>query len=316
MNDICCTGRRASAAACSALSVVCLGAFFSLPAQAVEQGATITPIGITDFGAGMLPPSSPYGTVGVRASYYSASTLKDGAGKSIPNDFHIDVKTLALAYFYMTDVEVLGARFGVGGVLPFIDISGGLKVGTPAGPLSVSGRDSGLGDMQVLPFILAWQLPPSVFVNAGLMIQAPTGAYSTSKAFNAGVNHWTYSPFVGATYITSSGLELSTQVSLNVNTVNPATRYRSGVEYRQEFAIGQHIQSWTAGLAGYVYRQLSDDSGPGSGDGNRGRVYALGPAVSFAQPGLPLVTLHGYQEFGARNRAEGYNLALRLAMTF
>ena len=118
MNDICCTGRRASAAACSALSVVCLGAFFSLPAQAVEQGATITPIGITDFGAGMLPPSSPFGTVGVRASYYSASTLKDGAGKSIPNDFHIDVKTLALAYFYMTDVEVLGARFGVASTLP------------------------------------------------------------------------------------------------------------------------------------------------------------------------------------------------------
>ena len=38
--------------------------------------------------------------------------------------------------------------------------------------------------------------------------------------------------------------------------------------------------------------------------------------MSFAEPGLPLVTLHGYQGFGARNRAEGYNLALRLAMTF
>ncbi|MCP1573365.1 signal peptide protein [Herbaspirillum rubrisubalbicans] len=319
MNNICRTGRRASAVAFSTLSTgfaVCLSTLICTPAHAVEQGATITPIGVTDFGAGILPPPSPYGTFGVRAAYYSASTLKDDAGKSVPNDFHIDVKTLALAYFYVTDVELLGGKLAMGGVLPFIDINGSFKVGTPGGPLSISGKDTGLGDMQVMPFILGWQLPPSVFVNTGLMIQAPTGAYSTSNAFNAGVNHWTYSPFVGATYISPSGTELSTQVSLNFNTVNPATNYRSGIEYRQEFAVGQHLQSWTAGLSGYVYRQLSDDTGPGSGNGNRSRVYALGPAVSFFQPGLPLLTLHGYKEFGAHNHAQGYNLALRLAMSF
>jgi len=322
MNDICRSGQRASRTAFSALSALSAFSVLTLsmlacpPAQAVEQGAVITPIGVTDFGAGILPPATDYGAFGVRASYYSASTLKDGVGHSISNDFHLEVKTLALAYFYMTNVEMLGGKLGFGGVLPSIDINGNFKVPTPGGPLSISGKDSGLGDIQVIPFMLAWQMPPNLFVNSGLLIQAPTGAYSASNAFNAGVNHWTYSPFVGATYITPSGFELSTQVALNFNTVNPATQYRSGIEYRQEFAAGQHVQSWTLGLAGYAYQQISDDSGPGSGDGNRSRVFALGPAVNFFRPGMPLVSLHGYKEFGARNHAEGYHLALRASMSF
>jgi hypothetical protein len=303
----------ATTALASTLAVACLAVS---PAQAVEQGGTITPMGITDFGAGILPPATPYGAVGIRASYYSSSTLKDGSGNTIPNDFDIDVKTLALAYFYMTEMELFGGKVGFGGVLPMIDIKGSLTVPTPGGPLNIAGDDFGLGDAQILPLIIGWQAPPNLFVNAGLQVQMPTGSYDVSNAFNAGVNHWTITPFLGATYISNTGFEVSTQVTVNFNTENPDTNYTSGVEYRQEFAVGQHIGAWTVGVAGYAYQQITDDKGPGSGDGNRARVFALGPAVNFFQPGLPMVSLHAFKEFGAENRAEGFNVALRLAMSF
>ncbi|MCJ8507100.1 transporter [Rhizobium lemnae] len=298
------------------LPAISMLTLFSEPVLAVEQGATITPMGITDFGAGILPPSTPYGTVGIRASYYSATTLKDGSGNEIPNNFNINVESLALAYFYMTDMELFGAKVGFGGVLPMISIDGRLNVRTPGGPLAIAGDDFGVGDIQILPLILGWQAPPNMFINAGLQVQAPTGAYSTSNAFNAGTNHWTFTPFLGVTYLSDSGFEISTQATLNFNTVNPDTDYRSGIEYRQEFAIGQHVQDWTFGVAGYAYQQISDDKGPGITDGNRARVFAVGPAISFFKPGLPLVSLHAYKEFGAENRAEGYNVALRVAMSF
>jgi hypothetical protein len=300
---------RATLSLASILSVTSLA---MSPAYAVEQGGTIAPMGVTDFGAGMLPPPSPHGMVGVRASYYSSSTVKDGSGNTIPNDFNLDVKTLALAYFYMTELELFGASVGFGGILPLIDIDGSLNVMTPGGALSIAGDDFGLGDAQIVPIMLGWQAPPNLFVNAGLQVQMPTGDYDVSNAFNAGVNHWTITPFLGATYITDSGFEVSTQATLNFNTVNPDTDYTSGVEYRQEFAAGQHFGAWTAGVAGYAYQQITDDKGPGSGDGNR----ALGPAINFFQPGLPMVSLHAYKEFGAENRAEGYNVALRLGMSF
>ncbi len=32
--------------------------------------------------------------------------------------------------------------------------------------------------------------------------------------------------------------------------------------------------------------------------------------------GLPVASFHAYKEFGAKNRPEGYNVALRLAVAF
>lgn len=84
----------------------------------------------------------------------------------------------------------------------------------------------------------------------------PTGSYRATRLFNPGVNHWTFSPIIGATYITNSGFEISTSIEIDQNTTNHATNYRSGTGFRQEFAIGQHIGPFTAGLGGYLEGQL------------------------------------------------------------
>ena len=68
-------------------------------------------------------------------------------------------------------------------------------------------------------------------------------------------------------------------------------------------------------MGGYIERQLSNDHGPNV-DGNRARVNALGPAISYVEPGKPAVWLHAYKEFGAQNRAQGYQVALRAALSF
>ncbi|SCX32650.1 transporter [Agrobacterium rosae] len=85
---------------------------------------------------------------------------------------------------------------------------------------------------------------------------------------------------------------------------------------RQEFALGQHFGPLSVGLGGYAYQQISDDKGTGVIDGNRARLFALGPAVTFAAPGKPFVSLHAYKEFGAENHSEGYNVALRMSVSF
>ncbi|MCO6717068.1 transporter, partial [Streptomyces sp. CHB19.2] len=76
-----------------------------------------------------------------------------------------------------------------------------------------------------------------------------------------------------------SGFEVSSSFQADFNSRNPATDYRSGTEYRHEFAVGQHLGPWTLGLGGYYYRQLTDDDAPGLTRGNRARVLALGPAL-------------------------------------
>ena len=279
-------------------------------AQALENDGPITPFGVFDFGAGITPPPTPNGTLAPRFASYSTRTIRNGGN----TDFSLTVASWSLAYIRMTNAKLFGANVGFGAVVPFLNLNGHVNVPTPAGTLAMSADPTNIGDADFQPLILAWT-SPNLFVNVALQVQAPTGAYRATRLFNPGVNHWTFSPIIGATYITDSGFEISTSIEIDQNTTNRATNYRSGTGFRQEFALGQHIGPFTAGLGGYIERQLSNDHGP-TIDGNRARVNALGPAISYVEPGKPAVWLHAYKEFGARNRAQGYQIALRAALSF
>ena len=285
-------------------------------AQATENGAPTTAVGVYDFGAGMMPPATANGTLGLRTGFYSANVQRNSQGRAVDNHLSLDVLSIGLAYLRMTDYQLLGAQYGFGAVVPFFRMDASLQVPTPNGPLQLSADPFRLADAQIIPLILQWGLSPNLFVNTQLQIQAPTGDYERSRLVSPGLNHWTFSPAVNATYISDTGFELSSSVQLDINTRNPDTHYRNGVEYRHEFAVGQHFGPWTAGIGGYYYRQLSDDDAPDLTRGNRARVMALGPALSYIAPGLPPVWLHLYKEFDARNRAEGYTVALRVSHSF
>ena len=300
------------------LAAATLAAALLPTAGAVENGAPITPFGVFDFGAGMLPPPSEFGTVGIRAAVYRANELRDDKGDVSPVAAKLKVDSVGVAFIKMTDLTFGGARFGWGGVLPVLNMSLDLTVPTPVGPLALSGSNSAQGDIQLIPAILQWTPSPGLYTNAQVQLQLPTGSYDKTRLINAGTNHWTVSPTFALTYIMPSGFELSSSFQLNFNGRNKDTDYRSGTEYQHEFAVGQHVGAWTFGLGGYHYCQLSDDKAPGLAGGNRARVTALGPAVHFFElgSGLPLVWLHAYKEFGARNRSQGSQLTVRAAWTF
>ncbi len=285
-------------------------------APATENGSPSTALGLYDFGTGFMPPATEGGTLGLRTAYYSAADLKDGDGNTAPGDFSMDVLSVAIAYIKMTDYKLFGGKYGFGAVLPFFHMDGSIEVPTPIGTFTDSDRVFRQADFQVLPLILQWNPSQGLGVNAQLQIQAPTGDYDADRFVSPGLNHWTFSPILNATYISESGFEVSSSFQLDFNTRNDDTDYRSGTEYRQEFGIGQHVGDWTVGIGGYYYHQITDDDAPSLSGGNRAQAIAAGPAVSFFRPGLPAVWLHVYQEFEARNRAEGYNIGLRIAKTF
>ena len=285
-------------------------------AQATENGAPTTAVGVYDFGAGMMPAATPNGTVGLRTGFYAANVQKDSQGRAVDNHLSLDVLSIGLAYLRMTDYHVLGGQYGFGAIAPFFKMDASLQVPTPGGPLELSADPFRMADAQIIPLILQWGLSPNLFINTQFQIQVPTGDYDKNRLVSPGLNHWTFSPLLNATYISDGGFEVSSSFQVDVNTRNPATHYKNGVEYRHEFAVGQHFGPWTAGLGGYYYRQFSDDDAPNLTRGNRARVMALGPALSYIAPGLPPLWLHAYKEFDARNRAQGYTVALRISHSF
>jgi hypothetical protein len=301
----------------SAMGVV--AAMAALPAGAVENGAPITPFGVFDFGAGMLPPPSDVATVGVRTTLYHSTDLRDNAGHRSPVGLDLTVASVGAAVIKMTNFHLLGGTYGYSAVLPYLDMRNALSIPTPAGPLALSGKDSAQGDLQIAPVIIQWAPAPGWYANASLQLQLPTGDYEKTRLINAGTNHWVISPTVAFTHILPDGLEVSSNIQLNVNGNNRATDYRSGLEYQHEFAVGQHVGPWTLGLGGYYYQQITDDRSAGQTvRDDRARAMALGPAVSFFDlgSGWPLVWAHFYREFGTKNRSQGSQLAIRAAWTF
>lgn len=297
-----------------ALTLSLLGAWTS--ADATENGVPTTTFGVYDFGAGMNPPPTANGTVGVRTGYYSARTLKDSRGNRSDEDFSLDLLSIALIYVRMTEHTLFGANYGFGAVLPFFKMDAELKTQTPAGPMRLEADPFRMSDAIFIPLILQWNLSPNFFVNTSLGIITPTGDYDKNRLVSPGLNHWTYSPTLNATYITDNGFEVSSSFQVDFSTRNKATNYKNGIEYRHEFAAGQHIGPWTVGLGGFYYRQVSDDSAPNLKTGNRSGAFAIGPAIAYFEPGTPPISAHIYKEYDARNRPEGYTFAVRVSQSF
>jgi len=59
--------------------------------------------------------------------------------------------------------------------------------------------------------------------------------------------------------------ELSFNVGLMVNTINPATQYQSGTELHSDYMLGHYFSDDLGlGIAGSYYRQVSADTRSGA----------------------------------------------------
>ena len=87
-----------------------------------------------------------------------------------------------------------------------------------------------------------------------------------------------------------------------------------------EWLAWKHPRFQHIGLVGYVYHQLSGDSGSGATLGDfESRVYAVGPQAGYFFPvgkAQGYLNLRGYYEFDASKRVEGWNAWLTLSYPF
>ena len=153
-----------------------------------------------------------------------------------------------------------------------------------------------------------------------VMAGVPTGAYQVGRLANIGLNHWSVDGGGGYTYLDAAkGHEFSIVGGLTYNLENDDTDYRNGVDSHIDWALSQFLSEQVhVGINGYVYYQLSGDSGAGAVLGsNKARVYAAGPQIGYFFPvgkEKGYVNLRANWEFNASNRPEGWNVFLTLSV--
>jgi hypothetical protein len=150
----------------------------------------------------------------------------------------------------------------------------------------------------------------------------PIGAYNPKRLANLGINHTVIDAGGGYTYLNpQTGHEFSAVLGFTYNFKNPTTQYQNGVDMHLDWGASQFLsKQLLVGLVGYVYQQLSCDSGSGDRVGCfESRVISVGPQIGYIVPinqdVQGYLNLKGYKEFAAEHRADGWNIWLTFAIS-
>ncbi|HXX84531.1 MAG TPA: transporter [Casimicrobiaceae bacterium] len=200
----------------------------------------------------------------------------------------------------------LGLSFGLGGnrVQAEVTISGAAT--------QVNRSDTLWAGTDLYPFAsLGWTYGNDNWM-AYLTGDIPTGAYQASRLANTGIGHGAIDGGGAYTYYDAkSGAEFSATAGLTYNWENTHTEYKNGIDSHLDWAASRFVSAnWELGVAGYVYYQLTGDSGGGAKLGPfKSRAAAVGPEIGyqFTVGGQQwYANLRAYWEFWAQNRYQGY----------
>jgi hypothetical protein len=149
----------------------------------------------------------------------------------------------------------------------------------------------------------------------------PVGLYNSQQLANLGIGHGAVDAGGGYTYFNpQTGHEFSVVIGATYNLINPATQYKNGIDGHLDWGASQFLSaSLQIGAVGYVYDQLTGDSGSGAKLGPfESRVIGIGPQIGYLFPVAGMqgyVNLKAYGEFDARNRSSGWNAWLTLSIS-
>ncbi|WP_295431160.1 transporter [uncultured Thiodictyon sp.] len=245
-----------------------------------------------------------------------AGTL--AAGLSASSD------ALLLGGLYTFAQTPLGAHYSLGAYLPYVWATVEAQLDTPLGTVRRRDRAAGIGDLTLIPVMLAWE---TGFwqVSATLPVYAPTGEYRKGRLANPGLNYWTFDPTLGVSYNNDkNGFNAALYLGLSLNTENPDTRYRSGSTLHLDGSI-QQLLPVGAGFLGigaeaFYLDQVTADSGQGARLGDfQGRTAGIGPVLSYVLPrGTKtfVAELRWLPELDVSNRLKGDYVWLKLVCQF
>jgi hypothetical protein len=185
---------------------------------------------------------------------------------------------------------------------------------------SISNSTAGNGDLYPEVF-LRWNKGVDNFMIYGFG-DIPVGQYSSTSLANLGIGHGALDAGAGYTYFNpQTGHELSVVGGFTYNFINNATQYQNGIDFHVDWAASQFVDKQTMiGVVGYIYDQVTGDSGSGDLVGPfESRVIGIGPQLGYLFPvGKDMqgfLNLKAYGEFDARDRPFGYNVWLSFTLT-
>jgi hypothetical protein len=300
------------------LSSIVGAAFLAFPAGstfAAEGGSSFYLLGQRGQGAAVLPPEGLFFSA---PNYFYSGDIDSSQdlpfGGSLALGVEADLFLTLPTVIWVTPVDVLGGDLALTGTIVLgnadLDASATLSIpGVGAGTASVSDERWAVGD-PAFGAMVGWQAENTNYLLSA-SVNVPVGDYDAGRLSNVSLNRWAWDLTGAVTWLDlESGIELSGAAGITFNGENDDTKYETGTEFHLEAAAAYHFSpTFSVGVNGYHYQQLTGDSGAGATLGDfKGRVTALGPMMSgtFMLGPIPVATsLRYFHEFDVKNRLEG-----------
>ena len=244
-----------------------------------------------------------------------SAVLQGRVGVGIDLDLFLAIP----AALYTFEKSVLGGTYTISVAAPFGYADLDALLTRPNGSYRDASDDSfNLSDIAITPLQLNWNINNFHFKFAEVII-APTGAYDTDKLVNLGRNYWSFDTVGGITWFNAStGTEVSIAPGIMFNTENDKTDYKTGTEFHLDFTANQFLsESFSLGIRGYYYQQITGDSGSGARLGDfKSESFAVGPGfVWIPKSANGALTILGkwMHDFHAKNRFDSDYITLAIA---
>ncbi|MGX9389461.1 SphA family protein [Nitrobacteraceae bacterium UC4446_H13] len=150
----------------------------------------------------------------------------------------------------------------------------------------------------------------------------PSGTYDSSRLANLSPGFVAWDAGVGYTYFDpKSGHEFSVVGGFTYSLPNHSLQYQNGIDFHVDWAASQFVsKNVQIGVVGYLYQQITDDSGPGARLGGfRGRAIGIGPQIGFVFPlseGYQgYLNIKGYKDLDVENRANTWSTWVTFAIS-
>jgi len=299
------------------------------PTKGQQKGQYIP--GQQGLNAGVLPdPGFTYANLTIN---YSADSLKDSNGNSVPLTGSYDIWAVENIFYYVPPIKVLGAKLAFMVVAPTL-ANGSLTLGSINFPnIAINGGGFGVADTWVQPVTLGWSLKRAD-VYAGYAFVAPTGRYTPGASDNIGSGYWGHHITTGSTfYLTknkATTANLFTDWEIHGSkTTGSGTRATPGQAFTMEWGLGQVLplkkdfsRLLQLGVIGYDAWQVSDNGGLAFPNVPANSlpyysVHAIGVQTTYLLPAKGLNFLFKFEdEYRAFGRPEGRTFVFGGSYTF
>jgi len=248
-----------------------------------------------------------------------------GARGTVVSGLNAHGDALAVGITYTSPLSVLGGQ----AAFSLITAPGNVGVGIDAtltGPLGNSISGSRTDNRTTLSDVyyqgtLKWNQDVNnemVYITSNI----PSGTYDPSRFANLNLGFVAWDAGAGYTYFDQkAGHEFSAVGGFTYNLMNPFLEYQNGIDFHLDWAASQFVsKNVQIGLAGYLYQQVTGDSGPGAKLGPfLGRAVGIGPQIGFIIPISKeyqgYLNIKGYKDVEVKNRSSTWTTWVTFAIS-